>query len=233
MNVQHYESYEALSEAAADLVLKRLEGTHKRMLCAATGGSPTGMYAAMATRKHELSIANLTILKLDEWYQLPMDLNGTCEVYLQQHVIKPLSIPMSNYISFDSMAPDPDVECKRIQDAIATQGAIDVCILGIGLNGHLALNEPAQQLEPGVHLGALAESSKSHPLISESDFTPTHGFTLGIGDILKARTIVLLVNGKKKKTIFSQLMDKKVSTLLPASLLWLHPDAYCFYTDQD
>jgi len=233
MNVQHYESYQALSESAADFVLKRLEGTHKRMLCAATGGSPTGMYAALAKRKSELDITNLKILKLDEWYQLPMGLDGTCESYLQQHLLQPLSIPASNYISFDSMAADAQLECKRIEEAISTQGPIDVCILGIGMNGHLALNEPANELEPGVHLGQLADSSKSHPMIKESNFRPTHGFTLGIGDILKARTIVLLVNGQKKKTIFTQLMNKKVSTQLPASLLWLHPDAYCFYTDQD
>jgi galactosamine-6-phosphate isomerase len=233
MNVQQYDSYHALSEAAADFVLNRLTGDHNRMLCAATGGSPTGMYAALATRKNELDITNLKVLKLDEWYHLPMDLDGTCEVYLQQHLLQPLSIPSSNYISFDSMAADPASECKRIQDAISSHGLIDVCILGIGINGHLALNEPAEELEPDVHLGKLAESSKSHPMISESKFTPTHGFTLGMGDILKARTIVLLVHGQKKKTIFSKLMNKKVSTFLPASLLWLHPDVYCFYTDQE
>jgi len=233
MKVQHYDSYQALSDAAADFVLNRLAGTHKRMLCAATGGSPTAMYAALAKRKSELDITNLKILKLDEWYQLPMELDGTCEAYLQQHLLRPLSIPASNYISFDSMAADPASECKRIQDAISSEGPIDVCILGIGMNGHLALNEPAEELEPAVHLGELADSSKSHPMIIGSQFRPTHGFTLGIGDILKARTIVLLVHGPKKKTIFTKLMNKKVSTFLPASLLWLHPDAYCFYTDQE
>jgi galactosamine-6-phosphate isomerase len=233
MNVQHFESYQLLSDAAAEFVLERLAGTHKRMLCAATGGSPTGMYAALATRKQSLSIENLRILKLDEWYQLPMELEGTCEAYLQKHLLRPLSIPDSNFISFNSMAPDPSMECKRIQNAITNEGPIDVCILGLGMNGHLALNEPANELEPEVHLGELAESSKSHPMISESNYRPSHGFTLGIGDILKSKTIVLLVNGSKKKTIFSNLMNKKVTTRLPASLLWLHPDVYCFYSDKD
>ena len=212
MNVQQYNSYEELSEAAADFVLNRLAGTHNRMLCAATGGSPTGMYAALAKRKSELDITNLKILKLDEWYQLPMDVDGTCEAYLQRHLLQPLSIPSSNYIAFNSMADDPARECKRIQDAISGEGPIDVCILGIGMNGHLALNEPAEELNPDVHLGELAHSSRSHPMISESKYRPTHGFTLGMGDILKARTIILLVHGRKKKTIFSKLMNKKLTT---------------------
>ena len=233
MIVQHYDSYQALSEAAADFVLSRLGGTHKRMLCAATGGSPTAMYASLVKRKSELDIANLKILKLDEWYQLPMESEGTCESYLQLHLVQPLAIDKANYISFNSIAPDPDAECERIRKLVEAKGPIDACILGIGMNGHLALNEPAEELEPGIHLGKLAESSQSHPMISGSNFTPTHGFTLGMGDILKARTILLLVNGKKKKTIFNKLMNKKVSTLLPASLLWLHPDVYCFYSEQD
>jgi galactosamine-6-phosphate isomerase len=233
MNVQHFESYRSLSEAAAGFLLDKLSGDHQRMLCAATGGSPTGMYEALINRKNELSTRNLYILKLDEWYQLPMESEGTCESYLQQHLLEPLAIDSSKYISFNSMAMDAEAECDRIQKLVEAKGPIDVCILGIGMNGHLALNEPAEELEPCIHLGKLAESSQSHPMISGSRFTPTHGFTLGIGDILKARTIVLLVNGKKKKTIFSKLMHKKVSTLLPASLLWLHPDVYCFYSDQE
>src|SRR6478752_1551579 len=104
MNVEYFESYQSLSDAAAEFVLQKLSGTHTRMLCAATGGSPTGMYAALANRKKSLSTENLRILKLDEWYQLPMEMDGTCEAYLQKHLLKPLSIPDSNYISFNSMA---------------------------------------------------------------------------------------------------------------------------------
>jgi galactosamine-6-phosphate isomerase len=232
MEVQQFSSYEALSEAAAEFVLQKLSGDGPKLFCAATGASPTGMYKAMVRRKNALDLDGLKILKLDEWYLLPMESEGTCESYLQQHLIQPLRIDPANYISFNSVAADPEIECERINQSLQVHGPIDICILGIGLNGHLALNEPAEELIPGIHLSELAETSKSHPMIDGSSVRPTHGFTLGIGDILKSRTIVLIINGPKKKTIFNQLMKEKVSTRLPASLLWLHPDVHCFYSDQ-
>jgi len=232
MNVRQFSSYNSMSTAAADFVLEKMQHSGRRMLCAATGGSPTGLYSRLCARRTELPLKGLTILKLDEWYQLPMDSEGSCEAYLQEKLIRPLDIDPGNYIAFNSMATDPQQECERIGEAITIHGPIDVCILGIGLNGHLALNEPSDELVAGIHLAELAESSKLHPMISGSQFKPTHGFTLGMGDILKSRTILLLVNGPHKKTIFTKLMEQKISTRMPASLLWLHPDVHCFYSEE-
>lgn len=232
MKIERFNSYQQLSEAAAEFVIGRLQADRSTMLCAATGGSPTGMYRSLAVRGPEIDTKKLRVLKLDEWYGLPMDHPGTCETYLNKHLIGPMQIEASNYISFNSEAPDAEDECRRIEEQIQRQGPIDICILGIGLNGHLALNEPAESLQYGVHSAVLAESSKQHPMIAGSGVDITHGLTLGMGDIMASKTIVLLVNGPSKKTIFNRLLEKQISTRLPASLLWLHPDAHCFYSEQ-
>ena len=232
MKIIHCSSYSLLSAEAAAFVVEKLGGPGKKLLCAATGNSPTGMYEQLAKRKDELNIPELHVLKLDEWQGIPMDDPGTCETYLQQHLLGPLKIPHSNYIAFNSLASDPEAECQRIKKELDEKGPIDLCILGIGLNGHLALNEPAGEIEPGIHVAALTKSSQEHSMISHLDSALTHGYTLGLRDILQSTAILLLVNGLKKKTIFNKLMTGRISTQLPASFLWLHPDVTCFYSEE-
>lgn len=232
MKIIHCASYSLLSAESADFAVEKLRGSNPKLLCAATGNSPTGMYHQVAKRKDELNIPELHIIKLDEWQGLPMEDPGTCETYLRQHLLGPLEIPAGNYISFNSMAADPKSECRRIKKELDARGPIDLCVLGLGLNGHLALNEPADEIDPTIHLAQLAESSQGHSMISHLDSRLTHGYTLGLADILQSRSILLLVNGLKKKPIFDKLMTGKISTQLPASFLWLHPDVTCFYSEE-
>ena len=108
-----------------------------------------------------------------------------------------------------------------------TQGPIDICILGLGANGHLALNEPAAQLEPQAHVASLSEESLQHPMIASLEQKPSYGLTLGMEEILSSRLIIMLVSGKGKKQIAELFLKGKVSTELPASFLWQHPNVEC------
>ena len=145
MRIEICQSYEALSLKAKEIVTSEL-GQHKALtLCAATGGSPTRMYELLveeASRQPEL-FSQFTVLKLDEWGGIPMDHPGTCESYLRNYFVGPLQIPEDRYIAFQSDPENPEAECERIQQILDQKGPIDICILGIGMNGHIALNEPA------------------------------------------------------------------------------------------
>ena len=174
----------------------------------------------------------LRILKLDEWGGVPMTDPQSCEVYLQENLIKPLGIEEENYISFQSDSEVPADECKRIQEYLEEQGPIDLCIVGIGLNGHVALNEPADVLQPHCHVQELSEKSLSHPMAVGMEVKPTYGLTLGMVDILNSKQLILLISGANKAEITKEFMTKKITTSLPASLLWLHPNALCL-CDQD
>jgi galactosamine-6-phosphate isomerase len=199
------------------------------LLCAATGASPTGTYSLLKQsfdQQPEL-FSRLRVIKLDEWGGLHMNNPSTCESYLQKHVIGPLHIGNDRYISFQSDPKDPAGECIRVQKELKKNGPIDICILGLGMNGHLALNEPETFLEAETHVAKLSASSLTHPMIGETGMKPSFGLTLGMADIFQSRCILLLISGSKKKDITSAFLNGKISTALPASFLWLHPNTVC------
>jgi len=103
----------------------------------------------------------------------------------------------------------------------------------LGQNGHVAFNEPADSLHPHAHLAELSETSLNHTMINNAGVEIKYGFTLGMADILQSKKIILLVNGTHKQAIMKRLLQKKISTQLPASLLWLHPNVTCFYSESD
>ena len=98
-------------------------------------------------------------------------------------------------MGFDSHAADPKAECTRVARWLEGNGPIDLCVLGLGTNGHLAMNEPAEALVARTHVAALAESTLRHPMLDSFEHPPNHGLTLGMTDILQSRKILLLLNG--------------------------------------
>ncbi|MDR1161857.1 MAG: galactosamine-6-phosphate isomerase [Tannerellaceae bacterium] len=229
MKIKHCPSYEALSEQAQQLVSDYLLQNPSMLLCTATGASPVGTYEWMvrAAQEDPPAFSRLRIIKLDEWGGLPMTHPGSCESFLQQHLVGPLGLTEDRYISFQSNPSDPVAECERIQQALSEQGPIDICIVGIGMNGHIALNEPAPELWPHCHPAGLADTSLRHPMIAGSSEQPTYGLTLGMADILQAKKIILLACGAGKETVIKDFLKGEISTALPASFLWLHPDVIC------
>jgi galactosamine-6-phosphate isomerase len=219
-----------LNEKAADLIIRALAQNPRNLFCTATGNSPTGIYKLLAERKDAIHTKRLSLLKLDEWYGLPMDHPASCEYYLQKHLIGPLDI--TSVTGFDSKA-EPEAECKRINQYLAEHGPIDICVLGLGQNGHIGFNEPADFLQPHAHLAALSETSLNHQMIKDSGVDMKYGFTLGLADILRSGKIILPVFGQNKRAIMQRLMEGKISTQLPASFLWLHPDTECLYCEND
>lgn len=229
MEVDVRDSYASVSEKAADIILQEIAGKKNLLLCAATGNTPVGTYGFLAKAHHRQKdlFAGLQILKLDEWGGLNMDDPATCEFFLQTHLLQPLQINPSQYISFNSNPADPQLECKRVRDELSARGPIDICIVGLGLNGHIALNEPGDALEPDPHVVKLSAKSLQHSMLSGLRKKPTFGLTLGIGDILQSKMVLMLISGNEKKEITRLFLTGKVSTRLPASFLWLHPNVIC------
>ena len=229
MEIRRFDSYETLSREASSLVLDKIRHKNNSVLCAATGNSPTGIYSLLKRsfdQEPEL-FSKLRIIKLDEWGGVPPENSGTCESYLQSHLIEPLKIETDRYISFNSNPDNTIKECLRIQKELNEFGQIDICILGLGLNGHLALNEPDELLEAHVHVANLSESSLSHAMIDDMIVKPSYGLTLGMADILQSAFILMVITGAKKKRITADFLNGKISTKLPASFLWLHPNVVC------
>ena len=229
MEIEYFEDYNRLSETASALVAGQLRASPGLLLCAATGSSPEGLYHYLAERKAaEPSLfSRLRIIKLDEWSGLKPADPGTCEHYNRHHLLDPLEIDDQRFISFSPEAPDPEEECHLVRSRLEKEGPIDLAILGLGKNGHLGLIEPGQQLEPHCHVARLTRESRQHDMVKHVPDKPEYGMTLGMKDILAAKTIVLIVAGKGKEEAISVLLSGKITTTCPASFLWLHDRVHC------
>lgn len=224
--IQICDDYAAVSRRAADRIRVAIARKPNLLLCAAGGGSPARTYALLAEQfqRDPLAFNALRVVKLDEWGGIPMANPGTCETQLLTTLLKPLAVTPDRYFGFQSDASDPAAECARVHQRLASEGGIDLCLLGLGLNGHIAMNEPAPVLQPIAHVARLSEESQHHPMLSKAGVRPTHGITIGMADILGAREVLLLVSGAAKRAPLQRLLRREITTDFPASFLWLHPN---------
>jgi len=229
MDFIYCDDYESLSSQAASLVVSAIDAKRNLLLCAATGRSPKGLYRRLADKAGDDGsfFAELRVLKLDEWCGLSDSDPGSCEHYLRNRVLGPLGISSDRYTAFASTAPEPRDECVRIRSELAERGPIDLCVLGLGVNGHIGFNEPRSSLKPHCHVAQLSAESRGHAMVEGADQKPRFGLTLGMQDILASRRIVLLIAGEGKQQAFDGLLAEEVSTTLPASFLWLHENVDC------
>ena len=221
---------EALSRRAAALVFEAARARPDLLICLASGETPTGAYALLAGAPERLARARF--VQLDEWAGLGADAPASCAAYLRRTVRAPLAVPPERWIGFRGDAPDAAEECRRVEAALEAAGPIDLCILGLGLNGHLALNEPAESFDPFCHVATLDERSRAHPMLAGVAAPVREGLTLGLGNILRARRILLLVSGAAKRAPLARLASRRVAPNLPASFLWLHANTVCL-CDED
>lgn len=211
-----------MSRAAADLLAQQIRAKPNALLCMATGATPMRSYELLARNDHSL-FNQLRVIKLDEWGGIPMESAATCETFLRRSFIEPLNLA-SRYIGFESQPASFEAECARIERWLAANGPIDLCVLGLGINGHLGFNEPATSLRPHAHVAKLAASSLQHSMIAAENNKPTVGLTLGVADLLLSRQIILVVSGGSKNGPMKALLAGEITTQFPASFLHLHPN---------
>ena len=212
------------AERAFEVIRDCIQANPQSHLCLATGASPLGAYRRVAEESlaGRLDASRVRITKLDEWIGIPMAHEASCESYLRKEVLGPWSVPEAQYLAFDSEQDDQIFECRRIENRLETLPPFDLCVLGVGSNGHLGLNEPANSLVMGPHIAELAPTTRYRPMLQGTVLT--HGLTLGIGNILGSRRVLLIVMGASKQQAWDYLQDGEVSTQWPVSLLNMHDD---------
>ncbi len=222
--------YAGMSLAADRFVAKELRRKGKALVCLATGESPEGLYRLMVERFHENPglFGETRFIKLDEWGGLAMSDPGSCEAYVQERVLRPLKITRGRYFGWNSQPKNPVAECLRVADWLVANGPVDINILGIGRNGHLGLNEPAATLQAGPHVAVLSKTSMGHSMLSSRKGAVEYGLTLGMGDLMQSRKIVMLVSGRHKAAPLRRMLSGEITTRFPASLLMGHPELHVF-----
>jgi galactosamine-6-phosphate isomerase len=217
--------HETVSRHAADFLVARLREKPHALLCLAAGSTPARTYELLAREgaKDSTLFKRCRIIKLDEWGGLPPGNPATCDVQIRTTLVSPLNLA-ERYVAFESNPPDPDAECARIAEWLDQNGPIDIAVLGLGVNGHLGFTEPAEYLQPFAHVAELSDASLAHAMLAQSSIRPTYGLTLGMADLIQSRQILLLVTGPTKRDPLERLLNGRITTGFPASILQLHND---------
>jgi putative deaminase/isomerase len=229
MRISVCDDNDSLSARAAAVMFAELSAKRDPLLCAATGQSPSGAYRALveASTTRPGSLGRLRVLMLDEWGGIAGTSSESCRHYLRTRLLDPLGIPPDRCLAFEGTAEDPGAECERIRRELDRQGPIDLCVLGVGANGHIGFNEPAPFLVPHCHVETLSEATRLHAMVRSMERPPTFGLTLGMQEILASRRILLLVTGDGKRNVTAKLLTGRITPTLPASFLWLHGNVDC------
>jgi glucosamine-6-phosphate deaminase len=221
--------YEDMSKRAAEIIAKELREKPNMVLGLATGSTPIGTYKELIRMHREdgLDFSEASSFNLDEYYRIAPSNSQSYHYFMEENLFKNINLPKERIHIPDSMAEDISAFCKEYDNEIMEYGGIDLQILGIGENGHIAFNEPSDELFLGTHLTDLTSSTiqVNSRFFSSIEEVPTKAVTMGIGSIMKAKKILLLANGKKKsKIIKDMLLNDTITTQMPASMLLLHPN---------
>jgi glucosamine-6-phosphate deaminase len=210
---------------AADEVVGLVTGRPNAVLALPTGRTPIGLYEELVDRVRggRLDLSRVTVFALDEFAGIPHQ-HPTSNV---SHLVRNLlaHVPVARAFSFDGASPDYDEECRSYEKAIAEAGGIDLAILGIGRDGHLAFNEPGSPFDSRTRLVKLRPETRADLTwaFSNPASAPASGLTMGLGTIMEARAILLLAAGDEKADILTRALRGRPTTRVPASVLQRHP----------
>lgn len=211
----------ALGRAAADHVSGFLAGREASTVVPATGETPLGLYAELASRQGagELYPTGVTIVQLDEYLGVAPEDRRSLFGWMHRTVLGPLGIADDGVLR---LPVDGDAAACAIFDrTLDDRGGIDLAILGLGDNGHLGFNEPASNVASPTRVVELTSTTieANARYWGSTDDVPTRAVTLGLGPLLRARTIVLLVAGERKRGIVHRALEGPVGEDVPASFL--------------
>lgn len=226
------ENYAEISARAAELIADLVKAKPDCVLGLATGSTPVGMYKELIAKNTagEISFKDVTTYNLDEYYPIEPTHEQSYRYFMNVNLFNHIDIDKAKTFVPNGLTENPEEEGAAYDAAIEAAGGVDLQVLGIGQNGHIAFNEPDDALIAGTHITSLTDDTieaNSRFFASKED-VPTRAFTMGIGSIMKAKKIILLANGANKHAAIAQMLDDKITTQCPATILKAHPDVYLF-----
>lgn len=225
MNVIISPSYDAMSARVAADMLEILKQLSNPLICPATGHTTIGLYKEMGTLYQQkiYDPSNWLFVGLDEWMGMDINDEKSCHYRITEELFEPLEINKSKTCFFNGLAADMQNECVRIEDFISQNGGIDISILGLGVNGHVGMNEPNTPVSLRSHIAELDAITQQVGQKYFKEPQPiTKGITLGLATLLESKHIFLLVNGNHKAAIVKRLIEGEITEDVPASLLRNH-----------
>jgi glucosamine-6-phosphate deaminase len=229
LNVRVFASEQEAAAACAAQVASTLRGKPDAVLGLPTGRTPLNVYRELVTlhRRGELDFSRVTTFNLDEFLGLPPDDPSSFRAYMERHLFQHVNLATERIHFFDGSAERAERECVRYDALLAAAGGLDLVLLGIGPNGHVAFNEPGESLQAASHRARLSrETRQASASLFGDDVSkvPLAALTLGMGALLQARRVILLAFGVNKAAAVTAMVRGPLTTHCPASFLQLHRD---------
>lgn len=220
-------NYDELSEKASKIMLEVIKSNPNAVIGLATGTSPLGLYNKLI-EDHKLngtSYKNIKTVNLDEYMGLDIESDQSYIYFMRENLFKHLDIDLKNTYIENGKALNPERECERYNKLLSMLKQ-DIQLLGIGSDGHIAFNEPNTPFGSETHIAELTESTikDNSRLFKDIKEVPTKAYTMGLKNIMNAKKILIIANGKNKAKAVRDMVKGEVTEKIPASILQLHPD---------
>lgn len=220
--------YTDMSRKAAAIISAEVILKPDSVLGLATGGTPVGTYQRLAemNKNGDVDFSKCRTVNLDEYVGLEPENSQSYRHFMNENLFNHINIDTANTYVPDGTNTDSEGECRRYDDVLAKMGKVDLQLLGIGVNGHIAFNEPAESFSKGTQKIALTESTveANKRFFDKAEDVPRFAYSMGIGSIFSAKSILLIATGKEKAQILCDSLIGEIRPQVPASVLQLHSD---------
>lgn len=227
MDIKIYNSAEEIGCAAAQLYKELINNNPSAVLGLATGATPVPTYKKLIElyKNGEISFKDVTTFNLDEYCDLDKHDKNSYYTFMHENLFNYIDIKEENVNFLDGNAKDCDAESKRYAEAIKAAGGIDLQLLGIGTNGHIAFNEPADKFTDEAFKVTLTQSTINSNQKYFGDVPmPRYAMTMGIGSIMRSKKILLIATGESKAKAIKAMVSGEITPRIPCSILNEHKD---------
>lgn len=232
MLVTVLENYDAMSREAARFVADRIRKKPNLVLGLATGSSPLGMYKELIRmhRDEGLDFSKVTTFNLDEYVGLPPSHDQSYHFFMQENLFKHINVDARHIHVPQGMAKDIDLFCDWYETRMRELGGIDLQVLGIGANGHIAFNEPGSSLGSRTRIKTLTGTTRmdNARFFKTKEEVPRYAITMGVGTIMDAKQLLLVANGTGKADAVREAVEGPLTAMCPASIIQMHRLAFVF-----
>ena len=228
MKIYVSDDYKGMSRKAANIVSAQVILNPSCVLGLATGSTPIGMYKQLIEWYNQgvLDFSLVHTVNLDEYRGLAPTHDQSYRYFMQHNLFDHVNVKPENTNVPNGLAADPEAECARYDQVIDSLGGTDVQVLGMGHNGHIGFNEPADHFPLGTHVVDLTDTTidANARFFATRDDVPKQALTMGVKNIMQSRHILVVVSGADKAPIVKRAFFGPVTPQVPASILQLHPN---------
>lgn len=228
MKIYKTKNYDEMSRKAATVIASQVVLKPDCVLGLATGSTPIGLYKNLVEwyNNGDLDFSAASSCNLDEYRGLSPENDQSYRYFMNHNLFDHINLPKERTFVPDGLEADSTVACEKYEQIIKEMGGIDLQLLGLGHNGHIGFNEPADEFPKTTNCVDLTESTiqANKRFFACEDDVPKQAYTMGIGTIMNAKKILVVVSGADKADILDKVVNGPVTPQVPASILQLHPD---------